>query len=311
MHRFENALAVVNPAARNGDGARKAEFLRSAAASGESPFRALSVATTQAPGHAEALAASAAGHDVLLVAGGDGVIHEAVAGLLRIPRAERPALAVLPCGNGNDFARTLGMPVDERRAIETLSTARRGAIDVGLANGEPFVQTLSFGLDAAIAVGTHERRRRTGRTGTLLFLEEGIEQLVFHRDAYAYSLAEDGAAPRDGAMLLFAVQLGPTYGGGFRICPDADPADGLFDYCIAHPPLGLLRATSIFLKAKNGAHTGHTDVLSFGRAETLSIRFDAAPPVQIDGEAASGRTFDVSILPRELDVLFPTEGPLA
>lgn len=102
--------------------------------------------------------------------------------------------------------------------------------------------TLSFGLDAAIALGTYERRRRTGREGTRLFVEEGANQLVFHRDAYDFTAIADGGTSKQGSMHLFAVQVGPTYGGGFRVCPNADATDGKLDCCVAKAPLGMLKA---------------------------------------------------------------------
>lgn len=308
MRRLGNALAIVNPAAQNGNGARSAAFLRYAAASCASPFCSLRVETTRSPGHAAELARSSAAFDTLVVVGGDGVVHEAVAGLLDIPRGRRPTLGLIPCGNGNDYARTLGMPLDYEQAFFRLADAVSRPADVGLANGVPFMQTLSFGLDAAIALGTHERRERTGRTGTRLFLEEGMVQLAFHRDEYAFGLSVDGTPEARLSMLLFAVQIGPTYGGGFKVCPGADPHDGLFDYCIAHPPIGPLKAAKVFLKAKEGRHTGYADVLSFGRAARLALSFDEEPPVQIDGEAAHGRRFEISMLPCEIDVLFANEG---
>lgn len=309
MHRLGNALAIVNPAAQNGNGAKGAAFLKYAGASDASPFHSLDIETTHRPGHARRLAAAASEYDAVIVVGGDGVVHETVAGLLDIERSRRPVLGLLPCGNGNDYARTIGMPLDFESAFAALATSTSRAVDVGVVNGAPFMQTLSFGLDAAIALGTHERRAKTGHTGTRLFLEEGIEQIAFHRDEYGYALSIDGKSPEKGSMFLFAVQIGPTYGGGFKVCPKADPCDGVFDYCIAHPPIGLVRAAKLFLKAKDGKHTGYDDVLSFGHASHMSVSFSSPPPVQVDGEPLAGKSFDISILPREIDVLFSTEGP--
>lgn len=102
-------LAIVNPAARNGDGARGAAFLRYAAGSAAAPFEGIQIETTREAGHATALAAQASNFDCVLAVGGDGVVHETLAGLMRIPREKRPAFALIPCGNGNDYARTLGM----------------------------------------------------------------------------------------------------------------------------------------------------------------------------------------------------------
>ena len=174
MHHLGRTLAIVNPAAQNGNGARAAAFLKYASAVGEAPFLEFDIRTTNASGHAADLASSSVAYDTVLAVGGDGAIHEVVQGLMKIPRTQRPALGVLPCGNGNDYARTLGMRLSVSEAFSQLLTAVRRAADVGVCNGEYFMQTLSFGLDAAIALGTHQRRERTGRQGTRLFLEEGI-----------------------------------------------------------------------------------------------------------------------------------------
>ena len=107
-----------------------------------------------------------------------------------------------------------------------------------------------------------------------------------------------------GASFTFAVQVGPTYGGGFRICPDARIDDGLLDVCIAHPPFGVARAVFVFLLAKGGLHTGFRQI-ELRRARTLSVRFDAPPPVQIDGEPLEAAEYAIDVVPRALGVLVP------
>lgn len=307
MHHLGRTLAIVNPAAQNGNGARAAAFLKYASAADGAPFSSLDIRTTNAPGQATDLAAAAASYDTVLAVGGDGVIHEMAQGLMGIASDRRPTLGVLPCGNGNDYARTLGMKLSVSEAFAQLSASVERHVDVGVCNGLYFVQTLSFGLDAAIAIGTHERREQTGHQGTRLFLEEGIRQLVFHRDEYACSFSVDDEKPQDVGIFLFAIQVGPTYGGGFRVCPDADPCDGALDYCFARPPLGLAKAAKIFLKAKEGRHVGYTDALTLGRAGSLSLSFDTAPPAQIDGEVLHAARYEVAVLPRELKVLFASK----
>lgn len=304
MPRFGKTLAIVNPAAQNGRGAQGADFLRRMAALPGCPFASLDVMETQKAGHAVDLAASAAAYDTVIALGGDGVIHEVVNGLMSLPREERPTFGVLPCGNGNDYARTLGMSFNLETAFDQLSSAVARPVDIGECNGRYFAETLSFGLDAAIAIGTHARRKRTGHSGTRLFVEEGIDQLVNHRDVYRYTLAQDGGEPVEGSMLMFAVQIGPTYGGGFKVCPDAGPFDGRFDLCIAKPPLGLLKAAYLFLKAKDGKHVTHTDVMVFTHASGIRVEFDEPPPAQIDGEAIGGSVFDIRTHGHALDVLF-------
>lgn len=308
MQNLGRVLVIANPASRNGEGVRAADYVRAAYAT-LSPVE-FEMRMTEAPGSAVGIAREASSFDTVLVVGGDGVIHEVVCGLMGLPRDTRPALGVIPCGNGNDYARTLGMGLNYREALSRLVSAEPRSTDVGLCNGMPFMQTLSFGLDAAIASGTHDRRKRTGRSGTRLFVEEGISQLLFHRDVYGFEYSIDGSMASRSEMLLFAIQVGPTYGGGFRICPDADSCDGLLDFCIARPPMGLAKAALLFLSAKDGRHARHAgDSLAFGKAASMRVKFDAPPPVQVDGETLTGTSFDVEIDPGALTVLYASERP--
>lgn len=296
-------LLVANPAAQNGNGAAAAE--RAAGLLGRALGEdGLCMALTERSGHAAELAAGAAGFSTVLALGGDGIIHEAANGLMGLPADARPAFGIVPVGSGNDYARTLGMAADVDAAVRQLLDARPHPADVGNVNGRWFVETLSFGLDAAIALDTVERRKRTGRTGTVLYAEAGIDQLLHHLDARRYVASFDGGAPVEGESITFAVQLGPSYGGGFAICPDARIDDGMLDVCIAHPPVGVLRAVLVFALAKGGRHTGFKQI-ELLRATTLHVEFDEAPPTQMDGEPLVSRTFDVSLAPGALRVLLP------
>ena len=296
-------LLIANPAAQNGNGAAAAQravgLLR--AQLGED---AVVLARTAGPRHASEIAERAEGCSTVIALGGDGVIHEVAGGLMRRPAARRPALGVIPVGSGNDYARTLGVSTKVDEACAQLLGAEARPVDVGRVNGHWFVETLSFGVDAAIALDTVERRARTGRTGTALYLASGMDQLLHHLDCHRYTASFDGGEPVRGASFTFAVQVGPTYGGGFRICPDARIDDGLLDVCIAHPPFGIARAVFVFLLAKGGRHTGFRQI-ELRRARTLSVRFDAPPPVQIDGEPLEASEYAIDVVPRALDVLVP------
>ena len=308
MNIFSNTLLIANPAAQSGRGqiaARRAHELLSALFGKDEH---LELFLTDCPGSAkELLRAQAGRYSCVIALGGDGVIHEVANGLVACEGGCR-TLGVIPAGSGNDFARTLGMSEHVERAVEQLRQRRLRAVDLGCVNGEYFTQTLSFGLDAAIALGTMERRKRTGKHGTMLYLEEGLYQLR-HMRMYPYVLKlcnrqGEYEETLQGSGLLLAVQNGPTYGGGFRITPDAAACDGLLDLCIANGPVGALRATAVFLRAMSGRHVT-SPIVEFRRACALSLSFpDAAPPCQIDGEAFSADRYDISVSQGALNVLF-------
>ena len=297
-------LLIANPAAQRGNGAQAAAVAHDLLGEWVGAEH-VTFAATERPGHAADLAAAASAqrYRTVIALGGDGVIHEVANGLMRLSRADRPALGVIPVGSGNDFARTLGMSESVPDAVVQFLDAQRRAIDVGCCNGEYFVETLSFGLDAAIALDTVERRARTGQQGTVLYLMSGLDQLLHHLDFYEFHMTIDGEREVSGSMIMLAVQNGPTYGGGFRICPNADPGDGWLDICYAEAPMSLPVATFKFLSAKNAHHTRFKGI-HFERAKTIDLAFDRRPACQVDGEEHVADGYRISLEPQALDVLF-------
>lgn len=303
MTHLGKTLLIANPVAQNGNGAAAAlcadEEFRRLLPSGE-----FELAMTEGPLHGRRIAAGAGRFDTVIALGGDGLVHEVVNGLMEIEEPCRPVFGLLPMGSGNDYARTLGMPFALDRSLAQIVHCAPKPFDLGLCNNEYFAETLSFGLDAAIALDTVARRKRTGKTGTPLFLASGIDMLLHQMKEHRFTAVIDGGKPFSDSMLLFAVQVGPTYGGGFRICPDASTDDGLLDLCIAHPPLGIPKAVFIFLLAKDAHHTKFKQ-LEFRQVSSLSIRFEKQPPAQIDGEPFPASEYDISVCRRALRVLVP------
>lgn len=350
VNRFKRIAVIVNPAAKNGAGAeaarRVADELRRAFGTSD----AFDVMLTEESGHAIEIAKSLhSAYGTVITVGGDGLIHEVANGFMQRDECNRPMLGVVPVGSGNDYAATLGMSSKIDRAIQQILDCNVVEADVGCVNGEYFVETVSFGVDAAIALDTVGRRRRTGRTGTLLYLESGIDQLFHHLDPVSYqavlhgvqdlpgmedekggegALEESGSgrsaasfpqakmeaatgpaekqdASADlvlaGGSYIFAVQIGPTYGGHFKVCPQACIDDGLFDLCLAHPPLNSLTATGIFLLAKGGRHTRFSQI-EMHRARSLDVAFEGEPPAQADGERLRGSQFHIEMVPHALRV---------
>ena len=283
-------LVIANPAAHSGrgeDGARFAqEFLQSYA----SATRGFEVVRTQGPADATRIARGARGLDTILALGGDGVIHEVVCGLMALPREARPQLGVIPLGSGNDYARTLGMARnDVEAALAQLVRGRAHHMEVGRVNGTPFMQTLSFGLDAAIALDTTNRRAAgTSQEGEALFATSALRILSNAREGFPVRASFDGEKTQDLSTIIFAVQVGPSYGGGFKICPNALP-----------------RLMALLGLARLGRHAG-SSVVRLRRCRSLTLDFDRETPCQADGEKVCGTHFDVSVVPDALDVIFPS-----
>ena len=296
-------LLIANPAAQRGNGADAARVAHGLLREWQGDD-AVALELTKSPGHAVEIATSASTerYDLVIALGGDGIVHEIVNGLMGLPHDARPAFGLIPVGSGNDYARTLGMSENVADAVAQLRGAHEKQVDVGCCNGEYFAETLSFGLDAAIALDTVERRKRTGQQGTVLYMMSGLDILSHHLDEYKFEAVLDGDRKIQGRMLMFAVQNGVTYGGGFRICPEARVDDGMLDICYAEAPMSVPVATFKFLSAKNAHHTKFKGI-HFERASSIALAFDKRPPCQIDGEAHIADSYGISVEPCALRVL--------
>ena len=311
-HKFGRTLLIVNPVAQMGK----------AKAMGDKAFGLLQAAGvdvelrhSESSAHASALGAAAGneGFGTLIVLGGDGIIHHVAEGLMDIPADRRPVFGIIPVGSGNDYARTAHIPEGVDAAVPALLRAEAHALDVVRVNDHHYLETLSFGLDAAIAIGTEERRRRTGETGLKLYFMTGVDEIVHRMYSYTYHATLEGVGGVEGAteelsgsMKLFAVQNGRTYGGGFPITPDASVTDGLLNICIASGDIGKPRTLVIFAKATKGKHV-NSPFVEFHTARRVHISFDesayGAPACQFDGEAYPAPEYDIEVLPRALTVL--------
>lgn len=303
---FGKTLIIVNPTARSGKASEVAGNAMSALSSimkSASPEEHGEFHYTIAPHDAtDCIVKRGADFDTVLAIGGDGLIHEIANGLMLLPSSLRPTLGVIPCGNGDDFARSIGMDRNPRVSLKQITAAKPSPIDVGCVNGEFYLETLSFGLDAAIALQTMNLRRKTGRTGTSLYLQCGFDQLMHHLDAFPVEMTLDDRPPMNIETYMLAVQNGPSYGGGFKICPNARLDDGYLDICYATVPLSVLRATKLFLSAKNGKHGRHPNI-AFEKARRLHLALKRPIAAQIDGEPLFDTNLDISLHPEELTVL--------
>ncbi|MBY4798214.1 diacylglycerol kinase family lipid kinase [Collinsella sp. AGMB00827] len=302
-------LVIANPAAGCGEGERARVFAERFLASFSSATEGYEILSTEGPGDARGLArmAGEAGFSSVIALGGDGVIHEVVNGLMALRQSIRPALGIIPMGSGNDYARTIGMA--KNHAEDALAQLVQGQIvnfEVGQVNDVYFMQTLSFGLDAAVAIDTIRRREKnTSLRGESLYVTSALKLFPHARRGWPCRAHIDGGHELILPTIIFTVQIGPTYGGGFQVCPAANPCDGVFDLCynISRPALPHLAALLGMVRA--GTHT-RSRVLRLRQAKTIELAFETPVPAQVDGEELEGQHFDIQVIPQALRVICPT-----
>ncbi|MCW2776804.1 MAG: DeoR family transcriptional regulator [Frankiales bacterium] len=273
----------------------------------------LDVAVTQYRGHAIELAAQARvdGLDVVVALGGDGTVNEVVNGLLEDgPNPEGPALAVVPGGNANVFARALGLPNNAVDAtsllIEALAADRRRRIGLGRVDERWFTFCAGLGLDAAVVRRVERKRAKGARATPGLFVRQGITEFFLSSAREpALVLERDGGEPEPLGMALVCntdpwTFLGPR---PVRACPDASFDTGLDLFGVRRlTTVATLRHLRQILA--RGARPRGRSLLQVHDAGELRLSARVPVPLQVDGDDLGDRTSAVlRSVPDALDVV--------
>lgn len=272
----DRGLVILNPKAGRGRARNAADRINRIAK--ELGWK-LEIESTQAPGDERRLARAAVSDrwPLVLAAGGDGTVHHVANGFLESEGAA-PRLGVIPLGTGNDFARQCGVPAGS--VGKSLTTLFYGTVrdhDVGFALDEYFVNGLGVGFSTAVVEATE---RLKFLSGLRLYLAAALKSFFGYRVSEIE--VDYGNERQKDRMLLVEVSIGKTAGGGFRLTPEADSTDGLFDVC-AVEAIDVMT----FLRYLPSAVTGNLIDLppvTITRVPSLTITCPTPPLVHLDGE---------------------------
>jgi YegS/Rv2252/BmrU family lipid kinase len=283
---------LVNPSSAGGRTLRLLPRVEARLDADRVPFRVVRT-TGLEQGVEQALIAVEAG-EVPVVMSGDGLVG-AVGGAMA--GSETP-LGIVPGGRGNDLARVLGIPKEPEAAIDVVLAGHAREIDVGEANGEPFLGIVSVGFDSQC---NELANRTTWLRGNLVYAYSALRTLVGWKPA-GFTIAVDGRRTRVSGYSI-SVANSSCYGGGMYIAPDAELDDGQFDV-VTIGEVGKLRFLSNLPKVFKGTHVGRAEVDVF-RAAQLELSASKPFPVYADGEHLTELPVSLRVLPRALRVLVP------
>ena len=238
------------------------------------------------------------GAQTVAVLGGDGTVNDAVNGFLGVAN-DAQALAVVPGGTGNDFAKMLGTGDDWRAACDRIVAGTRRMVDVGRCNGRWFANGIGAGFDAQVAIEANAVRWLRGNAVYALAVARTL--LLSYATPHARVTHDGGVL--EGRITMLAAANGTTYGGAFRIAPRADIADGLLELMVADR---LTRAGILGLipHVLRGTHIGRPGV-TFVRTRRVLIETTQPLAVHADGEiiARAATRLEIDVRPRALQVV--------
>ena len=247
--------------------------------------------------------------DVILVFGGDGTLHRHLAALVEL---KLPVL-VVPCGSGNDFARSLHL----RTVKDSLSAWKKfvaGAanskeIDLGVirplaagGNSTYFCCAGGAGIDAEIARQANRLPRwLRGHGGYVLSMLPVLAKFQPVNTVISIAQNDQWQAKMTAPAFASVFANTPVYGGGMKVAPRARLNDGLLDICTVSA-LNKFRLLCLFPTVYFGRHLKVPEV-SYFQAQRLRIETTAPLEVYADGEFVCRTPIEVSVAQRALKVV--------
>ena len=252
--------------------------------------------------------------DRIVVAGGDGSVHQVVDALMSssLAAADRPALAFVPLGSGNDFARGLGIPLTPLEAIRILDTARERSVDLGKLTflGETPVRSAYWMNQSYLGFGARvvDRVSRGSRPADQRAYVRAALREVLHAPVHRYSLQSDDRPAESTEEANLLITNGRYSGSGMLTSPNADPSDGTFDVVFVGP-IGRLRLLRGLQRFRAGTHLSLPEVRTW-KAKSLVVQGERPNEiVEADGDIVGKLPARYDILPGAIRVLVPSSVP--
>ena len=270
----------------------------------------LMLCVTGAKGDAKRMAAEAAGRgDALVIAaGGDGTVNEVVNGLMTAgtSAADRPTLAILPLGTGNDLPRTLGIPLDPAEAVDLLDAGRRVDLDlirVKAGGSEKYCANVAAGgfTGQLNEVLTDEMK---DVWGPLAYLRGAVTVFPDLKD-YHTRLRLDGGPWEKLDVFNVVCANGRYTGGGSPVAPEADPTDGRIDAVIVKRGTPL-EVASLAAKYAAGVDYMTDERILHRKVQRVEVKSTPGMWFNVDGELMGREPATFTIVPAALRVLAGT-----
>lgn len=254
----------------------------------EEILSAVAEVTVVRPDGPDALAAVLAdrhGREVAVL-GGDGSLHLAVQFLHERGDLGETPLGLVPLGTGNDFARTMGLPLDPAAAAAVIATGHLRRLDLLVDDaGGVVVNAVHVGVGAEAGKEAKDLKPRLGK----LAYAAGAAVAGARAEGWRVGVAVDGRMVNDRRtrVLMVGIGNGISVGGGTKLAPDARPDDGLVDVVVSRS-IGPLARVAYAAQMAIGRHVNRDDVVAV-RGREVRIAGESVP-VNTDGELGDAIT---------------------
>jgi len=302
--RVMKHIFIINPAAGSGEAEKKIlpEIRKVAQASGIEYELHTTLSAVETVEYAMRQAEKV--EDTRFYAcGGDGTLNNVLNGIIGFQNAQ---LAYIPCGTGNDFARSFAEKeyfLDIKRQID----GNPIYIDAIRFNQAYAINMFNIGVDCDVVVEVEKLKKIPLLKGSPAYAV-GAVQVLSRGKTYRMRLEFDDGTFVDEELFLVAVGNGRYCGGGFKSAPYASLSDGLIDVCVIRPIKGF-KIVSLLAKYRKGTHVEHpmaAPYVLYKKCKRLSLTTAESMMVSTDGELMDFETLEFEIVPNAISFSVPS-----
>lgn len=238
--------------------------------------------------------------DLIVCCGGDGTLSELTNGVAALQR--RPAIAYIPTGTTNDFARNIGLSSDIMQSILDLNHGVPRELDIGKFGDRYFIYVASFGMFAESSYATPQNLKK--RFGHLAYVITGSKELL-NLHSYRVRVTDENGKTYEDDYIYGSVSNSTSIGGLMHF-DDAlvDLQDGLHEVVLIRRPKNLAE----FNSAAGAILSGKNDSELITVFHTREVTFESAKPIDwsLDGEhERTGNKVTVRNINRAIKLFFP------
>lgn len=241
-------------------------------------------------------------YDLIVCGGGDGTLDEVVTGMMQCE--EKLPIGYIPAGSTNDFAGSLGISDDVRKAAENIVNGKVFSCDIGSFNENPFVYIAAFGLFTEVSYGTDQNLKNA--LGHAAYILEGIKSLSSIKTYQMRIETEEKVV--EGEYLYGMITNSFSVGGFKNITGNnVELDDGKFEAIFVKKPNSLAELGEITMSLMNG--TLDAACIDCITASHLKIISETEVDWTLDGEyGGCCREVDIKNIQKAIQIIVNQEG---
>ncbi len=256
--------------------------------------------------------AISSGFKKFISVGGDGTVNEIINGVMNQQTIDTKeiTLAMIPVGTGNDWRRSIALPLNYKETIDLVLKNDFVYHDIAKVyyqtdegkQSRHFINMAGIGFDASVAIKSNEDKAK-GKSSKLVYLKNLLSILIKYSNIH-HEVTFDNGIIKDKVFSL-SIGKGKYNGGGMKQCPNAIINDGFLDMTVIKDVTKLVVLKEV-AKVFSGKHIRHHKIDTM-KTKKAVINTKEKVFLEIDGETTGFSPFEFSVIPKKIKVVIDKE----